>query len=40
MCSVGSISDLQDNDLKEVLYLLTVSELREVLCKLKKVCII
>ncbi|KAF7150610.1 hypothetical protein RHSIM_Rhsim02G0071300 [Rhododendron simsii] len=36
MCSVGSISDLQDNDLKEVLYLLTVSELREVLCKLKK----
>ncbi|KAI8566921.1 hypothetical protein RHMOL_Rhmol02G0080000 [Rhododendron molle] len=38
MCSVGSISDLQDNDLKEVLYLLTVSELREVLCKLKKKC--
>ncbi|GFS30207.1 zinc ion binding/nucleic acid binding/hydrolase [Actinidia rufa] len=34
--SLGSISDLQDNDLKEVLYLLTVSELREILCKLKK----
>ncbi|XP_058201552.1 fanconi-associated nuclease 1 homolog isoform X2 [Rhododendron vialii] len=38
MCAVESISDLQDNDLKEVLYLLTVSELREVLCKLKKKC--
>ncbi|KAI8011134.1 hypothetical protein LOK49_LG06G02225 [Camellia lanceoleosa] len=36
--SVGSISDLQDNDLKEVLNVLTVSELREILCKLKKKC--
>ncbi|PSR98821.1 Fanconi-associated nuclease [Actinidia chinensis var. chinensis] len=36
--SLRSISDLQDNDLKEVLYLLTVSELREILCKLKKKC--
>ncbi|CAL5391872.1 unnamed protein product [Camellia sinensis] len=35
--SVGSISDLQDNDLKEVLNVLSVSELREILCKLKKV---
>ncbi|CAL5325508.1 unnamed protein product [Camellia sinensis] len=29
--SVGSISDLRDNDLKEVLTVLTVSELREIL---------
>ncbi|GMP55316.1 hypothetical protein CsSME_00020169 [Camellia sinensis var. sinensis] len=36
--SVGSICDLQDNDLKEVLNVLTVSELREILCKLKKKC--
>ncbi|THG12295.1 hypothetical protein TEA_001482 [Camellia sinensis var. sinensis] len=34
--SVGSISDLRDNDLKEVLTVLTVSELREILCKFKK----
>ncbi|XP_028089615.1 fanconi-associated nuclease 1 homolog isoform X5 [Camellia sinensis] len=36
--SVGSISDLRDNDLKEVLTVLTVSELREILCKFKKKC--
>ncbi|KAI8030745.1 hypothetical protein LOK49_LG01G04288 [Camellia lanceoleosa] len=33
--SVGSISDLQDNDLKEVLNVLTVSELREILWHVK-----
>lgn len=36
ICSVGSVSDLQDNDLKDALNLLTVSELREILCTLIK----
>lgn len=29
---------LHDNDIKEILNLLTVSELHYILCKLKKVC--
>lgn len=36
ICSVESVTDLQENDFKDLLNLLTVSELREIIYTLKK----
>ncbi|XAR71118.1 Phosphodiesterase I [Bertholletia excelsa] len=38
VCLVGCVSELLDSDLKDIFNLLTVSEIREILCHLKKKC--
>ena len=39
LCLFEDKDKLHDNDIKEILNLLTVSELHDILCKLKKVYI-
>ena len=39
ICSFEDKDEPHENEIKEILNLLTVSELHDILCKLKKVCI-